>query len=153
MSDEITRILNDSFLRTNALEPSDNRGHKTWTISDLAREFDITTRAIRFYESEGLLMPAREGRNRLYSQRDYTRLKLILRGKRLGFSLEDIRETFELYDSATGELAQLQLVLEKIQARKNLLQRQLEDIHLSLHELKEFETQCRGRLRLMRSSH
>jgi DNA-binding transcriptional MerR regulator len=152
MSD-ITQILSDSFLRSNALDPRDNRGHKTYTISDLAREFDITTRAIRFYESEGLLNPDRDGRNRLYSQRDHTRLKLILRGKRLGFSLEEIREMFDLYDSATGELAQLRHVIDKIQARKNVLQQQMEDIHLSLHELKEFESQCRNRLRQMRSNH
>ncbi|MDP2091646.1 MAG: MerR family transcriptional regulator, partial [Pseudohongiella sp.] len=91
MSD-LTQILSDSFLRSNALDPRDNHGHKLYTISELAKEFDITTRAIRFYESEGLLNPDRDGRNRLYSQRDHTRLKLILRGKRLGFALEEIRE-------------------------------------------------------------
>ncbi|OFE13944.1 MerR family transcriptional regulator [Pseudohongiella acticola] len=119
----------------------------------MAKEFDITTRAIRFYESEGLLTPVREGRNRLYSQRDHTRLKLILRGKRLGFSLDEIGEMFDLYDSATGELAQLRHVLDKIGERKQVLRQQLEDIQLSLHELKEFETLCKHRLSQMRSNH
>lgn len=151
MSD-ITQVLSDSFLRSNALDPREC-GHKIYTISQLAKEFDITTRAIRFYESEGLLNPEREGRNRLYSQRDHTRLKLILRGKRLGFSLVEIGEMFDLYDSATGELAQLRHVVDKVEARKSVLRQQLEDIQLSLHELKEFESQCRQRLQQMRSNH
>ncbi len=142
------QILSNRFLRDNALNPHDD-GSKTYTISDLAKEFDITTRTIRFYEIEGLLMPTRDGRNRLYSQRDHTRLKLILRGKRLGFSLEEIREMFALYDSAPGEQAQLTHILGKVESRKNLMKQQLEDIQLSLHELKEFENQCRLRLREM----
>tara|TARA_R110002072_G_scaffold142853_1_gene288515 strand:+ start:94962 stop:95417 length:456 start_codon:yes stop_codon:yes gene_type:complete len=149
---DITQVFSDSFLRSNALDPRDT-GTKTYTISQLAREFDITTRAIRFYESEGLLNPEREGRNRLYSQRDHTRLKLILRGKRLGFALDEIGEMFDLYDSSTGELAQLRHVVDKIDTRKQILKQQLEDIQLSLHELKEFETQCKHRLRQMRSNH
>jgi DNA-binding transcriptional MerR regulator len=149
---DITDVLSDTFLRSNALDPRDT-GSRTYSISQLAKEFDITTRAIRFYESEGLLNPEREGRNRLYSQRDHTRLKLILRGKRLGFSLDEIGEMFELYDSPIGELAQLRHVLDKIDERKQILKQQLEDIQLSLHELKEFETQCKHRLRQMRSSH
>ena len=150
---DISQVLSDTFLRTNALDPRES-GNKTYSISQLAKEFDITTRAIRFYESEGLLSPEREGRNRLYSQRDHTRLKLILRGKRLGFSLDEIGALFELYDSSsTGELAQLSRVLEKIEERKQILKQQLEDIQLSLHELKEFERQCRQRLRQMRSNH
>lgn len=142
------QILSNRFLRDNALDPHDD-GSKTYTISDLAKEFDITTRTIRFYEIEGLLMPTRDGRNRQYSQRDHTRLKLILRGKRLGFSLEEIREMFDLYDSAPGEQAQLTHILGKVETRKNLMKQQLEDIQLSLHELKEFENQCRLRLREM----
>ena len=144
--------LSDSFLRDHALDPHD-QGKHTYSISELAREFDITTRAIRFYESENLLNPEREGRNRRYSQRDHTRLKLILRGKRLGFSLVEIREMFELYDSEPGELAQLQHVLEKVDERRQLLRQQLEDIQLTLHELGEFEKQCRSRLEQMRSNH
>jgi DNA-binding transcriptional MerR regulator len=142
------QVLSPRFLRDNALNPNEE-GSRIYTISELAREFDVTTRAIRFYESEGLLNPARDGRSRLYSQRDHTRLKLILRGKRLGFSLEEVREMFNLYDSAPGEQAQLTHILGKVTARKHVLKQQLEDIQLSLHELKEFETQCRQRLRDM----
>jgi DNA-binding transcriptional MerR regulator len=149
---DITQILSETILRSKALDPHED-GHRTYTISDLSKEFDITTRAIRFYESEGLLNPEREGRNRLYSQRDHTRLKLILRGKRLGFALDEIGEMFELYDSPIGELAQLSRVLEKIEQRKQVLKQQLEDIQLSLHELKEFESQCKHRLKQMRSNH
>jgi|GEM_PF-367386 len=149
---DITQALSDSFLRSNALDPLDD-GLKTYTISQLAKEFDITTRAIRFYESEGLLTPEREGRSRLYSQRDHTRLKLILRGKRLGFSLDEIGEMFDLYESSTGELAQLRHVLDKIGERKQILKQQLEDIQLSLHELKEFDAQCKHRLLQMRNNH
>lgn len=149
---ELLNPLSDRYLRDNALDPHDD-GHRTYTISELAREFDITTRAIRFYESENLLKPQREGRQRRYSQRDHTRLKLILRGKRLGFSLVEIREMFELYDSEPGELAQLQHVLEKVDERRALLRQQLEDIQLTLHELAEFEKQCRSRLDQMRSRH
>jgi len=151
MSDLI-HTLSDRFLRDNALDPHDN-GNRTYSISHLAREFDITTRAIRFYEAEGLLNPTREGRNRLYSQRDHTRLKLILRGKRLGFSLVEIREMFNLYDSEPGELAQLTHVLDKVLERRDVLKQQLEDIQLTLHELREFENQCRHRLSQMRNHH
>jgi DNA-binding transcriptional MerR regulator len=151
MSDLIN-TLSDRFLRDNALDPHDN-GHKTYSISELAKEFDITTRAIRFYEAEGLLNPSREGRSRLYSQRDCTRLKLILRGKRLGFSLVEIREMFDLYDSEPGELAQLTHVLDKVEDRRKLLNQQMEDIQLTLHELREFENLCRQRLSQMRNHH
>ena len=78
------------------------------SIGDLAREFDVTPRTIRFYEDEGLLSPRREGSRRIYSKRDQVRLKLILRGKRLGFSLADVREMLELYDSAPDERQQLE---------------------------------------------
>lgn len=122
---------------------------KLYTISDLSKEFDVTTRAIRFYEDAGLLAPLREGRNRLYSVRDRTRLKLILRGKRLGFSLNEIGEMFRLYDSEPGETAQLNLILEKITEKMDLLERQLEDIQIVMQELEEFRTQCRERLEQM----
>ena len=124
---------------------------KLYTISDLSKEFDVTTRAIRFYEDAGLLAPLREGRNRLYSVRDRTRLKLILRGKRLGFSLNEIGEMFQLYDSEPGETAQLNLILEKITEKMDLLERQLEDIQIVMQELEEFRTQCRERLEQMSS--
>ena len=92
--------------------------NETFTIGDLAREFDVTLRAIRFYEDEGLLAPRREGSRRVYSKRDRVRLKLILRGKRLGFSLAEVREMLELYDSAPDERPQLVKFAAALAARR-----------------------------------
>ena len=86
----------------------------TYTITELATEFDVTTRTIRHYEDEGLLTPRREGTNRLFSSRDRVRLKLALRGKRLGFSLAEIRELFNLYDMARDEKQQMQEFIAKL---------------------------------------
>ena len=124
---------------------------KLYSISDLSKEFDVTTRAIRFYEDAGLLTPLRQGRNRYYTVRDRTRLKLVLRGKRLGFSLNEIGEMFRLYDSEPGEVAQLNHILDKITDKINLLERQLEDIQIVMQELQEFRQQCRQRLEQMDS--
>ena len=95
---------------------------REYTIGDLAREFNVTTRAIRFYEDEGLLSPRREGQSRVYSARDRVHLKMILRGKRLGFSLRETREILSLYDAPNGEISQLRYFLEKIREhRRDLL--------------------------------
>ncbi|MCZ6803041.1 MAG: MerR family DNA-binding transcriptional regulator [Proteobacteria bacterium] len=123
-----------------------------YTISQLAKEFGITTRTIRYYEDEGLIKPGRNGRNRIYSVRDHTRLKLILRGKRLGFSINEIREMFAFYDSATGEVGQLKHILNKVKERKLLLNQKLEDIHHTMDELKEFESHCICRLEEMQNA-
>ena len=115
----------------------------TYTISQLAKQFDVTTRAIRFYEDKGLLSPSRNGRNRVYSNRDRTRLKLVLRGKRLGFTLDETREIIDLYDGqATGERRQLERMCEKIQESRKLLTQQLKDIELSLNEMDRIEANC-----------
>ena len=106
-----------------------------YTISELAREFDITTRTIRFYEDEGLLKPGRNGRQRIYSRRDYIRLKLILRGKRLGLSLSEIADIIELYDSDQGETGQLASFLDSIRERRTVLKQQRADIDATLLEL------------------
>jgi DNA-binding transcriptional MerR regulator len=113
------------------------------TITDLAKEFDITTRTIRHYEDQGLLAPRREGQNRLFSPRDRVRLKLALRGKRLGFTLAEIRELFDLYDSARDEKRQLEQFLTKLEKRRSLLEQQREDIEVMLNEISFFESQCR----------
>jgi DNA-binding transcriptional MerR regulator len=113
------------------------------TITDLAKEFDITTRTIRHYEDQGLLAPRREGQNRLFSQRDRVRLKLALRGKRLGFTLAEIRELFDLYDLARDEKRQLAEFLTKLEKRRSLLEQQREDIEVMLNEIAFFESQCR----------
>jgi DNA-binding transcriptional MerR regulator len=114
----------------------------TFSISELSKEFDITTRTIRFYESEGLLHPTRKGQTRIYSDQDRISLKLILRGKRLGFSLAESKELIELYDPETTNKKQLTRFMEKInERRKNLLQ-QVSDIQIMQHELDEAEKRC-----------
>lgn len=113
------------------------------SIGDLAREFDVTPRAIRFYEDEGLLSPRREGSRRIYSKRDQVRLKLILRGKRLGFSLADVREMLELYDSAPDERQQLEKFVASLSARRAQLERQRVEIDELLGEIRAFERQSR----------
>ena len=113
------------------------------TITELASEFGITTLTIRHYEDEGLLSPRREGQNRLFSPRDRVRLKLALRGKRLGFSLSEIRELFDLYDLARDEKGQLEQFLTKLEKRRALLEQQREDIEVMLNEIAFFEIQCR----------
>ncbi|WP_044041854.1 MerR family transcriptional regulator [Caballeronia insecticola] len=120
-----------------------------YTITDLAREFDVTPRAIRFYEDQGLLAPSREGSNglrRVYSARDRTRLKLTLRGKRLGFTLSEIRTLLDLYDSPTGTATQLQAFVDTIAAHREVLTRQLEDLNTTLAELAAYEEQGRALL-------
>ena len=114
-----------------------------YTISDLAQRFDITTRAIRFYESEGLLSPEREGQKRLYSQKDYITLKLILRGKRLGWSLAESRELIQMYDSSSNNQEQYKKVLEKVQDSRERLEQQKHDIEIMLMELDEHEARVR----------
>ncbi|HIO76488.1 MAG TPA: MerR family DNA-binding transcriptional regulator [Gammaproteobacteria bacterium] len=116
---------------------------KQFSISELSREFDVTTRAIRFYEDEGLLEPHRQGRQRVYSSRDRIRLKLILRGKRLGFSLSEIGDIIDMYDSEPGEVGQLGYFIEKISLRRKTLKQQRDDIDVTLKELDNIEKQCR----------
>ena len=120
---------------------------ETFSIADLAREFDITTRAIRFYEDEGLLSPRRRGQTRIYGPRDRTRLKLILRGKRLGFSLLEIAEMVTMYDAQPGEAGQLELFLKRISERRAVLEQQREDIKVTLAELDASEAAAKKRLK------
>jgi len=119
----------------------------TFTISELAKEFGVTTRTLRFYEDQGLLSPKREGTNRVFSARDRVRLKLALRGKRLGFSLAEIRELFELYDVSRDEHKQLEEFLARLERRRAHLEQQREDIEIMLHEIDFFANQCRRLLR------
>jgi DNA-binding transcriptional MerR regulator len=119
---------------------------ETYGITDLAREFDVTTRTIRFYEDQGLLSPRRRGQRRVYAPRDRTRLKLILRGKRLGFSLSEVGEIIALYDTEPGEAGQLEFFLDKIAERRAMLEQQREDIVVTLEELGVVEQRCRDRL-------
>lgn len=118
----------------------------TFGISELAQEFGITARAIRFYEDKGLIAPLRDGQRRVYSGRDRVRLMLILRGKRLGFSLREIQEIIDLYHAERGEVGQLRYFIGKMQERRASLLSQREDIDLTLRELDSLEDQCRALL-------
>ncbi|PAV25615.1 MerR family transcriptional regulator [Tamilnaduibacter salinus] len=118
-----------------------------YTIRDLAREFDVTSRTIRFYEEGDLLHPQREGQTRLYTDRDRVKLKLILRGKRLGFSLAESRELIEMYDPTSDNIHQLLALREKILNRREALQQQLLDIQDMQNELDAAEERCLEALR------
>lgn len=122
---------------------SDNRD--LFAIADLAKEFGISTRAIRFYESKGLLSPERLGATRIFRRRDRARLMLILRGKRLGFSLRDISEYLSLYDPRS-QTAQVHLLVEMVDERLALLQQQMADLNTALSELREIRKLAAERL-------
>jgi DNA-binding transcriptional MerR regulator len=118
-----------------------------FSISDLAREFDITPRAIRFYEDQGLLAPKRDGQRRIYTPRDRTRLKLTLRGKRLGLTLSEIRELIDMYEPGRDERPQLERFLAVLEEHKASLLQQRDDIEAQLSELQTFEKKVRKQLK------
>lgn len=115
---------------------------KSFTITELAAEFDVTPRAIRFYEDVGLLEPERAGRNRVYSQRERTRLKLTLRGKRLGLSLQEIKQLVHMYDSPSDTAPQLEAFLLVLRNHRKQIELQLEDIRVTLEEIAQHEARC-----------
>ena len=115
----------------------------TWTIAQIADEFGVTHRTVRHYEDLGLISPERRGTQRVYHRRDRTRLNLILRGKRLGFPLEEIRTIIDLYDRPRGRASQLEYVLGQIDERRADLEQRRRDIEDALGELGEFERRCR----------
>jgi DNA-binding transcriptional MerR regulator len=118
-----------------------------FSISELAREFDVTPRAIRFYEDQGLLAPKRDGQRRIYTPRDRTRLKLTLRGKRLGLTLSEIRELIDMYEPGRDERPQLERFLAVLEAHKKSLVQQRADIEAQLAELQTFEKRVRKQLK------
>ena len=122
-------------------------GNHLYAIGELASEFNITTRTIRFYESKGLISPARRGVARAYSRRDRARLKLILRGKNLGFSLEEIAEYLKLYDADPSQMAQTQMLLSRVEQTIEELQLKRADLDRTLKELKDIRAQCSEHLR------
>jgi len=117
-----------------------------FSISELAREFDITPRAIRFYEDQGLLAPRRDGQRRIYTPRDRTRLKLTLRGKRLGLTLAEIRELIDMYEPGRDERPQLERFREVLEAHRRSLLQQRADIEAQLSEIATFEKRVRKQL-------
>ncbi|WP_416140545.1 MerR family transcriptional regulator [Halomonas sp. HK25] len=120
------------------------RQRRTFSIGELAKMFEVTPRTIRFYEQEGLLAPERRGQTRIYREKDRVRLKLTLRGKRLGFSLAEIREVVMMYDAMPdGNARQLQRLLEILADKRANLERQLEDIRLMHKELDDVESRAR----------
>ncbi|RAU17493.1 MerR family transcriptional regulator [Nitrincola tibetensis] len=124
---------------------------KTFSISELASEFDVTTRSIRFYEDQGLLKPDRKGQTRIYSSKDRVRLKLILRGKRLGFSLAESKELFDLWDETPGgSERQLLKMLETLADKQAHLEQQLNDIQMAKIEIDSAEARCRAALEELR---
>ena len=123
-----------------------------FSISDLSKEFDITTRTIRFYEDQGLLSPSRKGQTRIYTKGDRVRLKLILRGKRLGFSLSETGKIFELYDLDKTSATQLETMMGIISEKKAHLHQQLDDINVVLNELDNLEISCKETLSTIKSN-
>ena len=123
---------------------SDNRD--LFAIADLAREFGISTRAIRFYEAKGLLTPERVGSTRVFRRRDRARLILILRGKRLGFSLRDISEYLSLYDADRSQRAQVSKLVDMVDERMLMLEQQLHDLETTIGELREIRKLAAERL-------
>ena len=124
----------------------------TWTITQLAAEFDVTLRTLRHYEELGLLAPERRGTSRVYHQRDRIRLGLILRGKRLGFSLPDIAVIVNMYDESPGERGQLEYLIEQCDVRRARLEQQRRDIDDTLAQLDLVERRCREELDLLPDS-
>ena len=124
---------------------------RTWTIAQVAEEFGITHRTVRYYEQQGLVSPERRGTVRVFHPRDRVRLALVLRGKRIGFDLEKIRTIVDMYDDVPGEQGQLEYLLDQVEGRRSELAARRADIDAVLDELDELERRCRDDLRALRS--
>jgi DNA-binding transcriptional MerR regulator len=126
--------------------------NRTWSIAELASEYEVTLRTIRFYEDRGLISPERRGTTRVYHPRDRVRLGLILRGKRLGFTLDEIATIVDMYDAEPGEEGQLVYLLDQIGRRRAELEQRRRDIDETLAELDDVEGRCRADLRTLRGT-
>jgi len=127
--------------------PAEAKTDRTWTVGELADDLGVTTRTLRFYEAEGLIAPARSGSSRVYDHRDRTRLRLILRGKRFGMSLSEIREIVGMYDgAASSERKQLEILLDRLGEIAADLRARQQDLARTLAEVTEVAGQCRSRL-------
>lgn len=132
MNSALTSALEDVDL---VAHDGDESNQSVFTIGDLAREFDVTLRTLRFYEDKALLNPRRDGLNRIYSRRDRARLKLVLMGKRVGFSLYEIKEMLDLYDLKDGQTLQLEVALDKFKAQISVLETQRREVDAAITEL------------------
>jgi len=119
---------------------------RTWTIAEIAAEFGVTHRTVRFYEDSGLISPERRGTQRIFHPRDRVRLELVLRGKRLGFDLGQIRRIVDMYDQEPGEAGQLRYLLDQIADRRADLEQRRRDIEITLAELDDVDRRCRATL-------
>src|SRR4051812_8514684 len=120
--------------------------NKYYSITELTREFDISTRTLRFYEDEGLIHPERRGRTRLYRQADRHLIAQILRGRRIGFTIAEIREIVQVYDEPPGEVGQLKLLIKKVDEKRSDLRQKRKDIDETIDELDNIEESCLNRL-------
>ncbi|WP_366656078.1 MerR family DNA-binding transcriptional regulator [Fodinicurvata sp. EGI_FJ10296] len=132
-------VISMTMAKTKVEREDDRPDGRTWSIGDLADEFGLTHRTIRFYEDEGLVTPARKGTTRVYSRADRARVKLICRGKRLGFSIAEIAEFLKLYDSRDRQIGQMRFALERARDRIGALEQQLVDVRQTLSELRDIE--------------
>ncbi len=131
-------------MTSSSTDAADREG--AWSIAQVAGTFGVTHRTVRHYEDLGLIAPERRGTQRLYHRRDRTRLGLILRGKRLGFPLEEIRTIIDLFDAPRGRRTQLEYVLGQVEARRHDLEQRRRDVQDTIEELGEFERRCRADL-------
>ena len=125
------------------------RADREWTIGEIAEEFGVTHRTVRYYEDQGLIAPERRGTQRIFHPRDRVRLALVLRGRRIGFDLEKIRRIVDMYDETPGEAGQLRYLLQEIATRRRELEQRRADIDQTLQELDEVEARCRADLRAL----
>ncbi|HSK54452.1 MAG TPA: MerR family DNA-binding transcriptional regulator [Jiangellales bacterium] len=127
-------------------ERGDVEDARTWSIAEIARDFGVTLRTVRFYEEHGLIFPERRGQQRVFHPRDRVRLALVLRGRRLGFPLEEIKKIVDMYDAEPGESGQLRYLLAQIGDRRQELEHRRRDLDEALAELDELERRCRDDL-------